>query len=53
MTKMALFVNIFMNRTTSIHLLKNGNDPYGFIALSIKDFNEVPSVKIEYFAIQL
>jgi hypothetical protein len=31
-----------------IHLLKNGNDSYGFIALSMKDFNKVPSVKIEY-----
>jgi hypothetical protein len=35
-------------KQAGIHLLKNGNDPYGFIALSIKDFNEVPSVKIEY-----
>lgn len=31
-----------------IHLLQNGDDPYGFVALSIQEFNRLPAVKIEY-----
>jgi hypothetical protein len=36
------------NKQAGIHLLKNGTEPYGFIALAIKNFNELPSIKIEY-----
>ena len=36
------------NKQVHIHILKKANIPYGFVALSIKEYNEVPSLRIDY-----
>lgn len=41
------------NKNTRIHLLKEDNIPLGFVALSVRDFNDVPSVIIEYLFVSV
>jgi hypothetical protein len=41
------------SKNTRIHLLKEDNSPLGFVALSVRNFNDVPSVIIEYLFVSL
>ena len=36
------------SKNTRVHLLKENDNPLGFVALSLRNFNDVPSVIIEY-----
>lgn len=36
------------SKRAKIHVLKNDGTPYGFVALAIDHFNEVPSIFIDY-----
>jgi hypothetical protein len=36
------------SKKIKIHVLKNDDSPYGFVALAIANFNDVPSIIIEY-----
>lgn len=40
--------SIARSKNVRIHLLKHGHTSLGFVALSIRSFNDVPSVIIEY-----
>jgi hypothetical protein len=41
------------NKNTRVHLLKENSNPLGFVALSVRNFNEVPSVIIEYLFVSV
>jgi len=41
------------SKNTRIHLLKEDNSPLGFVALSVRNFNDVPSVIIEYLFVSV
>jgi hypothetical protein len=41
------------SKNTRIHLLKEDNNPLGFVALSVRNFNDVPSVIIEYLFVSV
>lgn len=41
------------SKNIRVHLLKEDNNPLGFVALSVRDFNDVPSVIIEYLFVSV
>jgi len=44
---------IARSKNTRIHLLKEDTIPLGFVALSLRNFNDVPSVIIEYLFVSV
>lgn len=41
------------SKNTRIHLLKKDDTPLGFVALSVRNFNNVPSVILEYLFVSV